>query len=157
MDITRALQAAVRGYPHGTKSLAAALGMQDGTLSHKVSPTYQTQWCSPEEMLRIMEITGDDGPLLALADARNYVLLPRPVLAGDATDECMARMLDCIKEFSEFTQEIAADLADDKVKDNELRRIEKEGAEAIAAIHRMMAWAQAKHEAAKPAHLRSVA
>jgi len=157
MDITRALQRLVRAYPHGTKALAAAVGMSDTTLLHKVSPTYPTQFCSPEEALMLMEVADDDGPLIAMADARHYVLLPMPQLAGDASDECMARMLDCVKEFSEFTQELAQDLKDNRVAANELTRLEKEGAEAIAAIQRMLAWASAKHESQKPAHLRSVA
>ena len=157
MDITRALQRLVRNYKGGTESLAEAVYMSGTTLNHKVSPTYPTQWCSPEEMLGLMEQADDDGPLMVMAAARHYVLLPMPQLAGDATDACMARLLDCIKEFSEFTQEIANDLADGKVKDNELKRIEKEGAEAITAIQRMIARAAAMHESGKPAHLRAVA
>ncbi|MBA4341166.1 MAG: hypothetical protein C0423_03315 [Methylibium sp.] len=156
MDITRSLQRAVRDFPHGTKALAAALDMSPTTLSHKVSPTYPTQFCSPEEMLEIMRETGDNGPLVALADAVGCMVLPLPALSADGTDECTRKLLDAVKEFSDFTQATAESAAEDGISDNELQRIEAEGAQAIASIQKLMAWAAAKNAERKPAHLRAV-
>ena len=154
MDITRAIQAAVRSYQHGTASLAAAMDMSGTTLSHKASPTYPMQFCSPEEMLQIMEITGNDAPLIALAAARNYALLP---IAQDlaVADSCAEAVVTSMREFAAFVTEITADSADDAITANEMARIEREALDAIASIQRTVAWAAAKHASARPAHLRS--
>ena len=156
MDITRALQRAVRDFPHGTKALAAALDMSPTTLLHKVSPTYPTQFCSPEEMLEIMRETGDTGPLVALADAVGCMVLPLPALSADGSDECTRKLLDAVKEFSDFTQAMVESVEKDGINDNELQRLETEGAQAIAAIQKLMAWAGAKNTERKPAYLRAV-
>ena len=154
MDITRALQAAVRSYSNGTASLAAAMGLSATTLSHKVSPTYPGQFCSPEELLQVMEVTGNNAPLIALAAARNFALLPIP--QGDGTaGSCTTAVVASIREFAEFVTEITADSADDHITANEMIRIEREALDAIAAIQHTVAWAAAKHASAKPAHLQS--
>lgn len=154
MDITRALQRAVRAFPHGTKALAAALGMSETTLNHKVSPTYPTQFCSPEEMLLLMQETGDKGALLALADGLDCMVLPLPSMRADGVHECTLKLLDAVREFSEFTGVTAESAEREGISDNELERIEAEGAEAIAAIQRLMAWAAANNAKRKPSHLR---
>ena len=142
MDITLALKRAVERYPNGSTVLAAAMDMSPTTLRHKVSPTYDTQFCSPEEMLRLMEVTDDDGPLNALADARGYVLLPLPNRGVTAA----------------ITHAVRPDGTGGRaISTNELRQIEAEGAQAIAAIQRLLAWASRSHEEGKPAHLRAVA
>lgn len=156
MDITRSLQRAVRDFPHGSKSLAAALDMSVTTLSHKVSPTYPAQFCSPEEMLQIMRETGDNGPLVALADAVGCMVLPLPALSADGSDECTRKLLCAVKEFSELAQVTASSAEEDGINDNEMALIETEGGQAIAAIQKLMAWAAAKNAERKPAHLRAV-
>lgn len=163
MDITLALKRAVERYPNGSTVLAAAMDMSPTTLRHKVSPTYDTQFCSPEEMLRLMEVTDDDGPLNALADARGYVLLPLPNRGVAGGDEVVTQLLlDTVREFADVTASITHAVRPDgpggrAISTNELRQIEAEGAQAIAAIQRLLAWASRSHEEGKPAHLRAVA
>lgn len=163
MDITLALQRAVRAYPHGTQALAAAMGMSATTLNHKTSPTYPTQFCSPEEMLQLMEITGDDGALHALAHARHCVLVPLPQRGEAGGDETLtALLLDAVREFAEATEAVTKAVQEKsagkrEIKANELATIESEGTQAIAAIQQLMAWAARAHEDTKPAHLRAVA
>ena len=159
MDVTRALQRAVRAYPHGTESLAAALGMSATTLSHKVSPSYPSQFMSPEGMLELMEVTGDDGALTALAQARGYVLLPMP--GGSADGECPQRLLDAVHRFSNHTRDVSQAVSPtspggEAVTANELAEIEASATDAISAIQRIVVWAQQRHGEAMPAALREV-
>jgi len=160
MDITLALQSAVRGCSLGTAAVAAAMGMRSTTLCHKVSPTYDAQFCSPEEMLRIMEITGNDAPLVALADARNYALVPLPHRGEEGGEEvCTRLMLSAVKEFAHVAEAVTASVdpagpGGVVIKDSELARIEQEGAEAIAAIQALMAWAARRNQESKPVALR---
>lgn len=148
MDLTIALQRAVRGFEHGTAALAARMGLQLTSLYHKVSPTYPTSHCSPEEMLEIMQITGDHGALQALAGNLGYVLLPAPDLAADTP--CTLALAQSVQEFGEFAAESARGLADGRISDNELARIEREGAQALAAIQELMRVAARVHQAGKP-------
>lgn len=132
MDVTLALQRAVRGFGLGSAALAARLGVSPTSLAHKVSPTYTAAHCSPEECLVIMEVTGDHGALHAMAGGLGYVLLPVPSL--EAGGESMQALAKTVGEFGELCSQVATAVADGHITDNERARIEAEGAEALAAI-----------------------
>lgn len=160
MNITDALHRAVHSYPGGAESLAPRLRISASSLSHKVSPTYPTAHCSPGEMAAIMELTGDHGPLQALAERLGYMLLPMPAVGMDG-DQLAQRMAASVREFGEFVAEVAKDLADNQVSDNELRAIERELAEMMGAAQQLYAYAAARNgqagRAGDAAPLRAVA
>lgn len=149
MDVTIALQRAVRGFPLGSAALAARLGLSVTSLSHKVSPTYPNAHCSPEETLDIMQITGDHGALQAMAAELGYVILPSPELAHQEGDSAQA-LAAVVGRFGTFITEVAQDLADGRVTDNERGRIEAEAAQAIAAIDALLRLVQRLNVAGKP-------
>lgn len=149
MDITIALQRAVKTFPMGTGALAARMGLAVSSLLHKVSPTYATAHVSPEEMAEIMEVTGDHGALHALAGRLGYVLMPAP--GAEFGDTSMEALAATVAEFGQFVAEASRGLADGKVSDNERMRIEREGADALAAIERLIALAAKMNQAGKPA------
>lgn len=150
MDITRALYRAVHGYPKGTEALAACLAMPRTSLLHKVNPQYPGAHCSPEEALQIQIETGDHGAHHAAGELLGYIHLPAPrdVVRSDETALALAAS---VREFGEFVTRVAADLGDGRCTGNELASIEREGAEAIAAIHVLMRIAAAMHRAGVPA------
>lgn len=154
MDITLALQRAVRGFPLGTDALAAHLGISVHSLNHKVSPSYREAHCSPAEMLAIMEATGDHGALHAMAGQLNYVLVPA-ALRGVQADETAQALAETVREFGEFVSVAAGDLADGVCTANELGDIEREATEALAAIQKLVSRAQQVHLQGQPA-LRAV-
>jgi hypothetical protein len=137
MDVTLALQRAVRGFPHGTAALATRMRMSQTSLLHKVSPTYPGAHCSPDEMLEIMEATGDDGPLEAMAATRGKLLIAAPSLGEDGS-EASRVLAATVQEFGQFVSEVAGDLADGVITRSELERIEREGAHALASIHALL-------------------
>lgn len=149
MNVTAALYRAAHGFPHGMAALAGFLGISEHSLQHKVSPTYPTAHCSPEEVLRICEVTGDLGPLQAMASRLGQMMTPMP--SATAVDGDLARKLaETCREFGEFVSEISGDLADGKVTPNELQRIETEAGQLIGAVHKLLAHANAVAEAGKP-------
>jgi len=156
MDVTIALQRAVQGFAHGSAALAARLGMSVTTLNHKVSPTYPGAHCSPEECVAIQQITGDHAAHHAAGALLGYVHIPVPQLGEGEADESVQALARCVHEFGQFAAEAAQDLMDGRVSDNELARIEREGAEALAAIHALMKRAQGLNLAGKPVGLRAV-
>lgn len=143
MDLTRALQRAVRGFALGSEALAASLGISTTSLAHKVSPTYPSAHCSPEETLAICEATGDHGYLHTLCAHLGYVAL-RAAPSGDEGE--MAAMATVVKEFGELVSAAAMGMADGQVTGNELASIEREAAEAVAAINGVVAVMRAMHQ-----------
>lgn len=148
MDITIALQRAVRAFPLGSAALAARLGINVTSLSHKVSPTYPTAHCSPEEMVEIMELTGDHGALHAMAARLGYVLLPAPGVDGG--HESLQALASTVAEFGELCSEVATGVADGQVTDTERNRIEQEASEALAAIEQLLQVVARMNQAGKP-------
>ena len=148
MDITIALQRAVRSFPLGTAALAARLEINATSLAHKVSPTYPTAHCSPEEAVEIMEVTGDHGGLHAMAARLGYVLIPAPGVDGG--HESLQALAATVAEFGQMCAEVATGLADGRVTDTERGRIEQEAAETLAAIERMLQVVARLNRAGKP-------
>lgn len=149
MDVTLALQRAVKAFPHGSDALAARLRISTTSLLHKVSPTYPGAHCSPEEALAIMEATNDHGALHAMAGQLGYVLLPMPG-GEEAGGQIATHLATTVREFGEFVAEAARDLGEGKCTTNELARVEREGAEALAAIQQLLSLAQQLHAAGRP-------
>ena len=154
MNITDALYRAVHSYAGGSESLAPRMGMRASSLDHKVSPTYPGAHCSPEEMVTICELTGDHGPLQAMALRLGYALLPLQRPDTELGPEFTQALAKTVREFGEFISEISTDLADARVSDNELRRIERELADMLAATQALYGLAARINRDAKPADAR---
>lgn len=150
MDVTLALQRAAQGFAPGTKALAAALDMSPTTLAHKVSPTYPGQWCSPEEAVQIMQLTDNIGPLVAMGDSVDCLVLRKPPPSADG-NQCAMALSATVKEFGEFCIASSTALNAGQISGNKVAEMEREGMEAIAAIQELIALATRLNEAAKPA------
>lgn len=149
MNVTAALYRAAHGYPQGMAVLARFCGISENSLQHKVSPTYPGAHCSPDEFVTVCEVTGDLGPLQAMAGRLGQMVMPIPAATG--VDGDLARKLaEACKEFGEFVTEISGDLADGRVTPNEMQRIEREAGELIGKVHMLLAHANAIAEASKP-------
>lgn len=158
MNITGLLYNAVRCFrgpqpedSNGAAGLAPYMGITATSLSHKVSPTYPTAHCSPEEIVSICQITGDHAPLQAMARALGYVLVPVVESIENADPQYVAQVTASAKEFGEFLAEATSSYADQKITDPEMLRITKEFADAMAAQARLFSLLQAQHQAGKPA------
>lgn len=149
MNVTAALYRAAHGYLQGMGVLSGFLGISEHSLQHKVSPTYPGAHCSPEEVVRICEVTGDLGPLQAMAIRVGQMLMPIPAF-GQADGDLAGKLAETCKEFGEFLTEISGDLADGSVTPNEMKRIEREASELIGRVHMLLAHANAMAEASKP-------
>lgn len=157
MNITAALYRAAHGYAPGMPALAEYLGISAHSLAHKVSPNYPSAHCSPDELVRICEVTGDLGALQAQAQALGQVLMPLPASGAAGGDDLARKLAASCKEFGDFVSEISADLSDGKVTPNELARIEREAGELIGAVHVLLAHAAALAAAGRPGGVAQVA
>ena len=160
MILTTHLYRAAHNSTLGMAKLAETISTPDepvteSSLQKKVNMRYPGAHCSPEQALRIMELTGDHGMLFEQCQRLGYVAMALPQLADGGDKSVLESMTTTIREFSEFMAEISKDLADKNVNDNELQRIEKEGSEALAAIQQLIAFAQQKNADAKPVAVRN--
>ena len=151
MNIIDALYRAAHNYPHGgIDALATRMGISASSLQHKVKPANTCAHCSPGEMAQICELTGDHGAAHALAGRLGYVMLAVPSMHG-VDSGFAAELAATVKEFGQFIAEVSEDLADGEVTDNELRRIEREATEMLAAVQKLTMLAARINQAGKPA------
>lgn len=116
---------------NGAAGLAPYMGLTSTSLSHKVSPTYQNTNLSPDELVQVMELTGDHSAFLAMALRLGYVPIPLPK-DQERTDEVFnGAMTKNIKEYSESIQ--AATAAHQRPSDNNVNAYKKELLESIHA------------------------
>ena len=162
MNITALLFNAVRRFrgvepddANGAAGLAPAMGITATSLNHKVSLTYPTAHCSPDEVVLICKLTGDHAPMQAMAMQLGYALLPIVSKQEQNDPEFFGRLTLSVKEFGEFITEASSGYADKSIDDNEMARITKEFAEAMAAQSHLFAALKARHLAAKPASVLS--
>lgn len=157
MDLTRACQRMVRRYPGGTRALAARMDMSDTTLNHKASPTYSGQFFSPEEVQQLTDETDDNDFLNTFCAHRGGMFMP----ATEGMDRLTnGELVVVMRETSQFVSALAdarskRSHGGEHITDNELNEIEREAAEAIAAIQESVRRARADNAAAKPAHMRA--
>lgn len=152
MNITALLYNAVRRFrgpgpddSNGACGLAPYIGITAVSLSHKVSPTYPSTHCSPEEVLAICKLTGDHEPLRAMAKDLGYALLPLAPAHEEPDDAWAERLTDSVKEFGEYVTTASVSYADKKVSDAEMAGIEREFNQAMAGMSRVHAYLRDCH------------
>lgn len=134
MNLLDAAYNVVHDYKGGAASLAPRLGKASTYLSAEVSAT-GTAKLGLVDAEKITHLTGDLRILVAFATNAGQMLVPLPQAGDLPKDDCMLRLADSAKEFGELCAEVAGDLADGEVNDNELTRIDRECGQLIASVH----------------------
>lgn len=142
----------VHDYPGGAVSLAPRLNKSSTTLSHEVTAT-GTAKLGLLDAVKITGFSGDLRILQAWAMHAGQMLLPLPDQDG-GPDECLNHVSSSAKEFAELVSEVAFDLSDGSISDNEMQRIEHEAGELFAAVHGLLKALRERNQAGKPVHER---
>lgn len=150
MNLLDAAYNVVHDYPGGAQSLAPRMGKSPTTLAHEVSATGAAK-LGLLDAAKITHLTGDLRVLEAFAGNVGQMLVPLPFLVAVGSDDCMLALADTAKEFGELCREVAADLADGVISDNELKRIDKEMGLLIATVHALREALAARNQATKAA------
>jgi hypothetical protein len=133
---------------NGAAGLAPYMGLTGTSLSHKVSPTYPNTNLSPDELVQVMELTGDHSAFLAIAFRLGYTPIPTPK-PGDEGDEVFHALLtNSIKEYGESMQ--AASTAHQTPSNRCLESYRKEVLESIQANLAILSSLTARADAASP-------
>lgn len=124
----------VHDYPGGCASLAPRMGKSPTTLAHEVSGQGAAKF-GLLDAAKLMDMTGDLRILMAMATSAGQMLVPLPTVDVRSSDDCMQRLAGTVQEFGDLCREVAVDLADGTISDNELARIDKECGQLIASVH----------------------
>jgi len=134
-------------YPGGMTALAARMGqVRDGVLRpmdpailrSKLNPNSETNHLHVREAVLMQAVAGRADILHAMADALGYVAIPIPDAGEDAPDVAHAISRTCA-EFGDYLRRVDEVFKDRKVTPNELKSLEKELTEMIAAAARLQA------------------
>jgi len=130
--------AVVHDYPGGAASLAPRMMKGASTLAQELTHR-NTAKLGLLDAERITVLTGDLRILEAMANNCGQMLVPLPDDAEEAApDHAVIGALGALsKEFGALLAEVGADIADGKVNANELKRIDKQAAALMAALHSM--------------------
>lgn len=124
----------VHDSPGGAVSLAPRLGKSHTTLAHELNGT-GTAKLGLMDAEKITLLLGDLRILQAYAANCGQMLVPLPDATVLQGDDCMLRLAESVKEFSDVCREVGTDLMDGSINDNELQRIDRECGELIASVH----------------------
>lgn len=144
------LRTTITEYVHGTvfggamaaKAVAMALGRPYSTLQNELT-NYNNAKLGVETWAAILDITGDLESLEFMAHRLHVAIVDLREMSRAAAGrargkDALAAGLQAAAEFGEFCGQVRESLADDKVDQNEIARIDKEGWEAIQAILQVM-------------------
>lgn len=139
----------VQDYPGGAASLAPRMGKGVSTLSHETTAR-GTAKLGLVDAEKITQLTGDLRILHAFAANCGQMLVPLPDAMAVEGDDCMLRLADSAREFGGLCAEVAGDLADGSISDNELNRIDKACGQLIASLHSMRESVARRNHEGKP-------
>lgn len=155
MSLTDAAYNLAQDYPGGAASLAPRVGKSASTLSHELK-NVGTAKLGLETAKKMTDLSGDLRILAQWNADAGQMMIPLPSDLPLIAGECAVRMAATIKEFGDFLQEVAGDLADGSITDNELARINRESGHLMVRLHALRESLCKLNQDSKPAHLRAV-
>lgn len=150
MNLLDAAYLVVHDYKGGANSLAPRMGKSGTYLSAEVSAT-GTAKLGLLDAEKITNLTGDLRILEAFATNCGQMLVPLPMLDELQIDDCMLRLADSMKAAGDLCKEVASDLSDGSLNDNEMANIEAVTGKAIASMNLLVNSLTARHQAEKAA------
>lgn len=147
LDLADAIYHAVHSYAGGATALAARMGMPVETLTAKVNTNNTTHFLRPHELQALMYMSGNVGPLHALAAHLDHTCTPATPdqSGGDPVDSFMRLQV----AQADLARAVADPLSHGgDVNKNEMRRAEAMAADLQAAIGHTLATLRGRMRAA---------
>jgi hypothetical protein len=154
MNLLDAARNLARNYPGRLAAMAHRLGKQPDTLRHETSgaPMYKLGIEDAQEMtLFAQEVNQPDALAILNAFAANCgcMVLPMPKVLNLSGAECMRGLSETSREFAELCSAVASSMQDGKISDNELKKIEHETGQLMAALQGLNAAAVSNNKATR--------
>ena len=126
MTIDQAAYDTVHGAEGGAKVVAARMGMSHQVLVNKVGLNNTTHHLTLQEAATLMRVTGNLRLLYTLAEGFDGMFVPVPRAAAEGVPNLVGDVARMSAEFGKLMHEVADDLADGVVTDNEMAQLERE-------------------------------
>jgi len=156
MNVQTAAFNLVHDHPGGTSALAPLLGKSTSTLNHEVDPNYPTAKLGLADALKLTLLTKNHSILNAFAMACHCMVVPLPACSDSDDDDTFQSVTRVAREFAELISQVSEVTADGAVSDNELRRVEREATELVAAIQAVLTALKLRNERSRPKMFREV-
>jgi hypothetical protein len=155
MNILDTLRLMARSYPGGVEALAQRLFKQPGTLDKELRGArgFKLGACDAAEMSAMcIELQTEHALayVTTVAVGSNCMLVPLPDAGDLPAGDCMRALADTSRQAADLIAEVCASLADHKVSDNELARVDRASGQVIAAMQTLRRVMAALNRAGKP-------
>lgn len=121
----------------GSSGLAPRMGKTHQALSAEVAGKAGSKF-GLEDAVKVQLLTGKSPILYAMAAELGEMCIPLPDLHTEVNAQAAAKVSVVAQDFGKLMSELAEDLADNKISDNELARIEAKWGELIGAGQAML-------------------
>lgn len=138
MSVAQAAYETVRNAEGGAKAVAAKLGISYQVLMNKVNPNNSTHHLHLSEAVSLIRATSDTCIIEAMANEFGGMFVPLANLS-DAPPNLISDLAVMAAEFGALMREVAEDVSDGYVSDNELARVEREAAKLRNALAVLLA------------------
>ena len=133
MNTQDAAYATVHDYPGGATSLGPRIGVGGVVLSSKVNPNTKTHHLTLAEAMKIQSLTGDHRILRAMCEELEY-LPPIPRVEAAVSDAALLETFTkMMAELGDFSREFHSSVADGRITQREIDRMQREMDELFAA------------------------
>jgi hypothetical protein len=126
-----------RAYPGGIEAIAHRMKKNPTTLGHELRGQGSAK-LGLEDAVILTDYSKDLRILEAWNADVGLVVIRMPDIPTGPIGGCLDRLSSTAREFSELVTEVAGDMGDGRISDNELRDIEREAAELLAAVHALL-------------------
>lgn len=154
MNVLDAAYRLGREFPGGVPALAQRLGMSANTLAGELNPNHPNGKLGAARLVGLMVISRDFRPLHVIAQECEHLVLPIPCTTAAADDATLKSVARLTQDFGELLTELSASMADGRISDNELGRIEADWQQLLSNGSALLARLLDINQAAKPAELR---
>jgi hypothetical protein len=148
MNVQDAAYHTVHDYPGGAEALGPRVGKRGTSLSAEVQIRPPREAANDDaassrpkfgllDAVKVMQLSGDHRIFFAIASELGYLTVPLPDAAGCA-GSCAKSVAAVAEEFAQLMQEVAVDIADERVSDNELARVERCWGELVVAGQQLL-------------------
>lgn len=131
-----------RAYEGGIEALALRMKRNPTTLGHELRGQ-GTAKLGLEDAAALTAFSKDLRILEAWNAEHGLVVIRMPDVPSGPVGGCLDKLSATAKEFSELVTEVASDMSDGRISDNELQRIEREASELLASVHTLLGSARA--------------
>lgn len=146
MSVKLAIYRAVHSFVGGAEALAPLMKLSPNTLRHMADPKKQTHGWSLRRFDELLALTGTE-PLEALCQDHGGIFVPMPAVTDNAPAPLLKALHKLAREYGDVPRAVEKALKrDGQISDNELKQIDQELAELVAAGAQLLGMVRQIHD-----------